>query len=109
MQGYVETIAAWLPDGISWDESVQWWQERVAALERSADKPLPLTRIAALAGVRDEVALALVALPDEDDRFLQVVRELQGVTSVEAMPAATVVGALERAGRTGPWPGPSSA
>ena len=33
--GYVETIAAWLPDGISWAESVEWWQERVAALEGS--------------------------------------------------------------------------
>lgn len=98
VQAYVETIAAWLPDGLSWGESVQWWQGRVAALERSAREPLPLTRIGALSGVREEVALALVALPDEDDRFLQVVRELQGVSSVEAMPAATVVGALEQSG-----------
>ena len=59
---------------------------------------MPLTRIPALSGVRDEVALALVALPDEDDRFLQVVRGLQGVASVEAMPAAMVVGALEQPG-----------
>jgi hypothetical protein len=97
-QGYVESIAVWLPEGISWTESVSWWQERVARLERSARQPLPLTRLPALAGVRERVALALVALPDEDDRFLQVVRELQGVASVEGMPAATVVAALEQPG-----------
>lgn len=97
VQGYVESVAAWLPEGIAWDASVLWWEQRLAELEGAAVEPLPLTRVPALGGVRDRIALALVALPDEDDRFLQVVRELQG-TPVDGMPAGTVVGALERPG-----------
>lgn len=96
VQAYVDSIAEWVPEGTSWEASVRWWQDRVAQVERSADPPLPLTLVPGLGGVRERIALALVALPDEDDRFVQVVRELQGQAFFEAMPVATVVAALER-------------
>jgi hypothetical protein len=96
--GYVADLARLLPDGISWSGSVGWWEIRVAQLERAAGGDLPLIRIPGLTSVRRRTVLALIALSEEDDRFLQVVRELQGGVPSEGMPVATAVAALERPG-----------
>ncbi|WP_110240090.1 ATP-binding protein [Nocardioides gilvus] len=103
--GYVDELARVLPDPISWEAAVVWWHRHLADLERAAPAarrgsvpPLPLTLVPGLAEVRDRIAVGLVALPEEDERFTQVVRELQGVAPAEGMPTAVVVGALERPG-----------
>ena len=95
VESYAAELARHVPADLSWAECVGWWERRVETIEREADG-LPLTRIPALATVRHRLALALMALLDEDDRFLQVVRELQGTQDVTGMPVATVVAALER-------------
>lgn len=94
---YAGELARHVPDDLSWSDCVGWWERQVAAVE-SKSSGLPLTRVPALGTVRHRLALTMVALLDEDDRLLQVVRELQGTTDVAGVPVAVVVAALERPG-----------
>ena len=81
LAAYFEASASLLPDGLSWDDTREWWQREILAWEDGPEAPhLPLRALRASGGVDFPARMALVTagLVEEDSRFGAIFAELEG-------------------------------
>lgn len=76
---YLEQVLPHLPDALSWDEALSWWQREITDWETAGGADLPLVALSAHGGVgfAGRLVLMMTALGEEDSRFGTMFEALQ--------------------------------
>lgn len=69
LNGYLQELRRFMPDGITWADGVQWWASQVAAWEEQAAVHLPLRALSGATGAAGRAMIMLIGLVEEDSRF----------------------------------------
>lgn len=77
--GYFEQMYDYLPDEITWDEALDWWQRELEAWEKESTVHLPFSAIQEQLSITfdQRMVLMCVGLVEEDSRFGSLFSELQ--------------------------------
>jgi len=76
---YFAEMCQYMPEEITWEDGINWWQQEIAAWEAGCDGHLPLLALAQDAGLdwSSRLALMVTVLVEEDSRFGTLFAELQ--------------------------------
>src|ERR1700691_644862 len=79
LRRYLEQIVPHIPDELSWQDMLPWWQNEISAWEREANVSLPLVALSTEGRLDSagRLALMIVALGEEDSRFGTLFEALQ--------------------------------
>lgn len=79
LEGYFAEMCQYIPEGMTWDAALAWWETEITAWEQTNDVPLPLLALTEQAGMslHGRIALFLVGLVEEDSRFGTLFARLQ--------------------------------
>jgi hypothetical protein len=79
LSGYLSDMRQLMPDQITWEKALVWWQTEFARWEKSSEAFLPLLAIEEIDGIdfRCRILLILIGLVEEDSRFGDVFSLLQ--------------------------------
>lgn len=96
---YLDEMAAFMPDDLTWQEGHHWWQRELAAWATDAPAPLPLQRLATHPAwnATTLLALAFLGLSEEDSRFGTLFAQVQGSPALRRPTVETVGRALSTA------------
>jgi hypothetical protein len=77
--GYFEELLRYLPQGLTWDQALGWWEKEITAWEKTSTAHLPLRALTEQSGIsfHNRSALILVGLVEEDSRFGTLFARLQ--------------------------------
>lgn len=78
LSGYFSEMIEYMPDKITWDEALQWWEMEIAGWEKAGKEDFPLLALSG-EGVTflSRIALMIIGLIEEDSRFGSLFIELQ--------------------------------
>ena len=79
LSGYLSDMRQLMPDQITWEKALVWWQTEFSRWEKSSEAFLPLLAIEEIDGIdfRCRILLILIGLVEEDSRFGDVFSLLQ--------------------------------
>ena len=97
-------MLAEMPEGVSWDDGLDWWQGRIDAVEAAADARLPLAALRTEAGLSAASvgAFVVAGLVEEDVRFGTLFADLQAPLP-HRRPCLDLLGRLGAGEGTSPW------
>jgi hypothetical protein len=108
LAGYFREIQQYLPDKITWEETLGWWKTEITAWEKASSEPLPLLALTEQGGInfQSRMALMVVGLVEEDSRFGTLFAQLQEPLA-HRRPCLELVGHMMMnkgfSGSTDPW------
>jgi hypothetical protein len=79
LAGYFVEMLHHMPDGITWDGALRWWEREITTWEEASGVHLPLVALTeqSAVGFRGRVALMILGLVEEDSRFGTLFARLQ--------------------------------
>jgi hypothetical protein len=97
---YLEQILPHIPDELSWEDILPWWQGEISTWESEATADLPLAALSSGSrlGFTGRLALMIVALGEEDSRFGTLFEALQSPLA-SRRPSLELVGQLLKNGQ----------
>src|SRR5215469_2373947 len=98
---YLEQILPHIPDELSWEDILPWWQSEISTWESEAVADLPLAAFSREGGLgfTGRLALMIVALGEEDSRFGTLFETLQSPLA-SRRPSLELVGQMLKNGHT---------
>jgi hypothetical protein len=99
LAGYLAEILPHIPDELSWEEMLGWWQKEISDWESDASTQLPLVALdrEGRLGFTRRLALMIVALGEEDSRFGTLFEALQSPLAARR-PSLQLIGQMLKNG-----------